>query len=402
MALANSNQAIGAVTRLLIDHLNRRTSYPINSGRPEDSASVQVRTLNLFLYETPFDASLRNHPLAAGRPPPLWLTLKYLLTGFDESGSSDTAIAHDVLGQGLAALQELSFLGLDNAVAPAVRSALEDNPEPLKLTFDECNVDLINKLTQASDDEYRLSVAFQVRPVMIVPAERPSFNLLVGVNYTTTPLSLSPAPVGLDILASLGPRLTGVSPERFAIDDEFELTGEDLHLANLSCFLGTAELGITSQRPDRLTVRVESALQSGTLLSAGEHPLLLRQLLPATGRTRASNTVLGRLLPTVITATPGVFTADAQAFLSGAVTITGFLLGRSDDSILVALQRDGTVAHLFDITLPVPAPGDPPETQQQLVLTIVSDAHVFAGTYRVLVVVNGQQARQSPSLVLAP
>ena len=32
MALANTNQAIGAVTRLLADHLNRRTNYPVNLG----------------------------------------------------------------------------------------------------------------------------------------------------------------------------------------------------------------------------------------------------------------------------------------------------------------------------------------------------------------------------------
>ena len=269
MALANTSQAIGAVTRLLVDHLNRRTNLPINVGRPEDSSGVNVPTLNIFLYETLFDPSLKNLPLAEGQVPPLWLTLKFLLTGFDGAGNSDSADAHDVLGQGMSALQELAFLGLDNAVALSVRGALEDNPEPLKLTFDECNVDLVNKITQASDDEFRLSIAFQVRPVMIVPPERPAFSLLVGVNYATTPVSLSPEPVGLDVLASLGPQLTAVEPSKFAIGDEFEITGNDLHLSNLQCYLGATELGITAQFPDRLRVRVETLLQSGTYLAAG-------------------------------------------------------------------------------------------------------------------------------------
>src|SRR5882757_6504671 len=101
MALANTTQAIGAVTRLLTDHLNRRTSLPVAVGRPEDAAGGQARTLNLFLYETHFDPSLKNHPLSEGQRPPLWLTLKYLLTGFDDTGASDNADAHDVLGQGL-------------------------------------------------------------------------------------------------------------------------------------------------------------------------------------------------------------------------------------------------------------------------------------------------------------
>jgi hypothetical protein len=402
MALANTSQAIGAVTRLLVDHLNRRTSLAISVGRPEDASGAAAPTLNLFLYETLFDPALKNRPLNGGQPPPLWLTLKYLLTGFDGTGNSDSADAHDVLGQGLSALQELAFLGLDNTVAPAVRSALEDNPEPLKLTFDECNVDLVNKITQASDDEYRLSAAFQVRPVMIVPPERPAFNLLVGVNYITTPVSLSSAPVGLDVLASLGPQLTAVEPAKFAIGDTFEITGHNLNAANLQCYLGPVELGIIAQHPHHLRVRVESLLESGTYLSAGEHPLVVRQFLPATGRSRASNTLLGRLLPTLAGATTGPVTVDGSGHISASVTIDGFLLGRNEDAILVGLYRDGAVAHLFDIVKPLPAPGDPPDAQQQLTLAITAAARVLPAAYQLIVIVNGQQARQSPAIALVP
>jgi hypothetical protein len=402
MALANTSQAIGAVTRLIVDHLNRRTALAINVGRPEDSAGGNVPTLNLFLYETLFDPSLKNHALAEGQPPPLWLTLKYLLTGFDGAGNSDSADAHDVLGQGLSALQELTFLGLDNTVAPSVRNALEDNPERLKLTFDECNVDLVNKITQASDDEYRLSVAFQVRPVMIVPPERPAFGLLVGVNYATTPVTLSSDPVGLDVLASLGPQLTAVDPVKFAIGDTFDLTGNDLNVANLQCYLGAFELGITAQFPDRLTARVETLLQSGTYLSAGEHPLVVKQFLPGTGRSRASNIVVGRLLPTVTSAATGPVAVDLDGHVTTVVTLNGFLLGKNEDAILVGLFRAGAVAHLFDVVKPLPAPGDPPDNQQQLTLSIAPAARVFAGSYQLIVIVNGQQARQSPTVALVP
>jgi hypothetical protein len=400
MALANTSQAIGAVTRLIVDHLSRRTALPVNVGRPEDAANGNISTLNIFLYETLFDSGLKNYPLVDGQSPPLWLTLKYLLTSFDAAGHSDTADAHDVLGQGAGALQELAFIGLDGAVANGVRSALEDNPEALKITFDECNVDLINKLTQASDDEYRVSLAFQVRPVMIVPPDRPSFNLLVGVNYTTTPITLSADPVGLDVLASLGPRLKAITPTKVAIGEELEIRGEDLHLSNLECHLGPVELGIVAQWPDRLRARVETLLRSGTYISAGEHPLVLKQFLPETGRYRASNTLVAGLLPTLTSAAVGPVAVNPSNHVSTTITIDGFLLGRNEDSILVALYRDGAVAHLFDITKPVPLPADPPDNQQQLQLTIITTAQVIAGSYQLIVVTNGQQARQSPTVTL--
>lgn len=400
MALAATSNAIGAVTRLLVDHLNRRTAMSISVGRPEDAAGGNAPSLNLFLYETAFDPSLKNQPLVDGQAPPLWMTLKYLLTGFDGTGASDTADAHDVLGQGLSALQELAFLGLDSAVATTVRSALEDNPEPLKLTFDECNVDLLNKITQTSDDEYRISVAFQVRPVMIVPPERPGFSLLVGVDSTTIPPSFTASPIGVDVLGSMGPQLTKLDPAKFSIGDEFEVQGNELHLSNLQAFLGPVELGITAQFPDRLNVRVETLLQAGIYISAGEHPLVIKQFMPATGRSRASNIVIGRLLPTVTSASTGPVTIDGFGNVSATVTINGFLLGRNEDAILVALFRNGTVQHLFDIVKPLPLPGDPPDTQQQLTLAIAASARVPTGVYQVILIVNGQQAPQSPAVAL--
>ena len=101
MALLDSNRSIGAVTRLLLDHLDRRTGHTITAGRAEEAAGGNARTLNLFLYETVFDAHLKNVTLVEGRSPPLWLTLKYLLTAFDQTGDSDTPDAHEVLGQGM-------------------------------------------------------------------------------------------------------------------------------------------------------------------------------------------------------------------------------------------------------------------------------------------------------------
>ena len=100
MALADSGRAIGAVTRLLRDHLIRR-GFEVSVGKPEKAAETNTAAkVNLFLYETSFDPSLRNLSLRDGEPPPMWLVLKYLLTSFDDREESDSAAAHELLGQG--------------------------------------------------------------------------------------------------------------------------------------------------------------------------------------------------------------------------------------------------------------------------------------------------------------
>src|SRR5262249_51321263 len=142
MALADSGRAIGAATRLLRDHLIRR-GFLVSVGRPEEAAQSDTsEKLNLFLYEMSFDAAMRNLALNVGDAPPLWLVLKYLLTAFDSSEESDSASAHELLGRGMSALQDLAYLQLDPPVDAQVRLALEHNPEPLKITFDESGVDL--------------------------------------------------------------------------------------------------------------------------------------------------------------------------------------------------------------------------------------------------------------------
>jgi len=404
MALADSGRAIGAVTRLLREHLVRR-GFAVSIGKPEDAADTNTTAkLNLFLYETTFDASLRNVSLQYSQPP-LWLALKYLLTAFDDGESSDSADAHELLGRGLSALHELNFLALDAAVATDVRLALENNPEPLKITFDETPPDLISKIMQGTDEKFRLSTAFQVRPVMIVPNEPPKFSLLVGVDYTAVPPAvIGREGVGLAVLASLGPRLDRVDPSSFEVDDTITIVGEDLHLSNLECWLGAAQLSIVGQKADRLTVRVEGAQPSdmpegpiagGGLISAGEHPLVVRQLMP-NRRYRSSNIVVGKLHPTV----------DA-AGLDGAgmLTIDGALLGTWNDDVIVAALQDGAIVRVFETGLqPPPPPANltvvPSSDQHSLTIAGVGST-LAAGTYQVAVRVNGQQARLSPSITVS-
>ncbi|MDE3737767.1 Pvc16 family protein [Pseudomonas resinovorans] len=388
MALADSGKAIGAVTRLLQDHLIRR-GFDVSIGKPEDAANVNSNEkLNLFLYETAFDPQLRNLSLRDGEPPPLWLVLKFLLTAFDIGESSDTAAAHDLLGQGMAALHELGFLPLDSLVATDVRLALENNPEPLKLSFDESGADLLAKTMQGAEERYRLSVAFQVRPVMIVPASLPRGALLVGVDYSTSPETLiGREGVQVAVMPSMGARLDRVEPARFEAGATLTLYGEDLNPSNLEVLLGNIPLTVLERQPQRLVVSAEGSpgtpIASGTSLSAGEMPLVVRRRLSPT-RTRSSNLLAARLLPTL----------DSAALVAGDLHLQGTLLGTDSDDLMVLFYResDGVTVHLFDeVSTAV--------DQQSLVIAGAAAA-VPAGSYRVILRVNNQQAKASPRVVV--
>src|SRR5439155_4421620 len=212
MALLNTSKAIGAVTRTLRERLTTALGNSVDLvtvGRPEPGAQVsQVSRLNLFLYELHVDEFLRNESLDDGQPPPLWLVLHYLVTAFDSAGESDNEDAHEILGAGMRALHAMNFL------QPTVGTTdpLRENPNHLKVTFDNAGVELLSKLMQGPDMKYRCSTAFQVRPVLIAPAEPPSYSQLVGINYQAGGIVIGEKGIHIDVVPSLGATLTSVTP----------------------------------------------------------------------------------------------------------------------------------------------------------------------------------------------
>ena len=122
-------------------------------------------------------------------------------------------------------------------------------------------------------------------------------------------------------------------------------------------------------------------IAAGGAISAGEHPLLVRRRLSAT-RTRSSNLLTARLLPTVSSAN----------IAAGDLVMTGLLLGTDADDVVVAFYQEGRTVRLFDV---VTTSAD----QQTLTVPGVAGA-VPAGTYRAILRVNNQQARSSPTVML--
>ena len=399
MALADTSRAIGAITDAISQRLNTKTGLPVTIGRPEPSPSAAVDRLNLFLYEITFDANLKNVPLDDGQRPPLWLVLRYLLTAFDDDGkTSDTVGAFQNLGQGIRALQELAVFPLTPGLPTTIVKALSDSPEEIKITFDDASTDLLSKVMQGTDEKYRVSVAFQVRPVMIAPSEAPSYSLLVGVDYSAgPPATIGEAGIHIPVLPSMGPMLDEISPEAFTPGSTVTITGTDLHLANLSVKLGPVNLPVTMQRPDRLRFVVREDLVNGSTISAGTLPITVGQLLP-TGRTRSSNTLIGTLRHVVSTTSlAGAVQTVAVApppvgWKFATIDLTGTLLGTDDDDCYLALFKDGAAVRLFD-ALTDTSPPNAPQTARRFVMQ-KADA-VPPGRYLVVYRVNGVQALQS-------
>jgi hypothetical protein len=345
------------------------------------------------------------------------MVLKYLLTAFDDDGTtSDSIRAHDYLGVAIGALQEFSFLPMTPPLTSVPHiNALKDNPEDLKITFDEAPLDLLAKAMQGSVEKYRLSIAFQVRPVLIAPAEVPSYSQLVGVDYTTTPATLvGEKDIHVAAIPSLGPTITKIQPDSCQLGDTVSILGTDLHLSNLSVSFGPVMLPVTMQQPDRLQFVVRTDIANGSTISAGSLPISVSQLLPS-GRRRSSNLLVASLRPTFDTTVSAVTTITAiethpppEGWKFATVDLTGELLGKNDDDdFYLALFKDGVTVKIFEndpsVTDPLghlrdTSPAGAPQTAKQLVM--LKPDSVPPGKYLVLYRVNSQQALRGPEIDL--
>lgn len=376
MPLSSTPEAIGAVSEALRSQIQLRSSVLTTVSRPEVAASNAdaAPKLNLFLYQIDFDPYLKNHSLDEGQPAPLWLVLRYLITAYDAGNDSDTVAAHRLLGRGLTSLQEMNFL---SPVVPA----LADNPEPLKLSFDSSDVELLSKVMQGSEEKYRISAAFQVRPILIAPDVPPSYALPV---LTVGP----PGKEGVVVIPSMGPRLKEIIPSQFEGDATIEFVGDDIGGMIETAFVGTMELPVISAREGAVRIKIPEVPN----ISAGYHPAVVARRLPS-GRQQTSNPLFVRLQPSLLSAVRGPLTANGTDFF-GDVTLSGERLGGPDDSIFVAFYRNGIVVLNLEVT----------GTALQTSLTAsVSSANALpAGTYYLILRVNGAQATLTPTVEWIP
>jgi len=406
MALADTSRAIGAVSAALKARIDTISGINVSVGRPSETVSGQPH-LNLFLYEISFDPYLKNTPLNEGEKPPLWMVLKYLLTAFEAPEESDSEKAHEHMGAALRAVITDDLLKLDGLTGPII-DALDPNPSPLHVSFDESPSDLVAKLMQGPDDKVRLSACFQVRPVMIASAAPGDYSLLVGIDYTKMPVApdtfvSTPKPVGVDVIPSMGSFISEIEPTGFEVGETVAIRGTDLHLANLSVMLGPVELPVTMQQPDELRFHVDPAIIAASGISAGSHPVTVVMTLPATGKKRKSNTVIGNLVPTLNTVAVSAPFNDPPVGPPTPVSrrqidITGAALGNEGDDIILAFYKDGDVRVMLDGF--VEGSGSLPDQTKRELKYDPTNA-VPLGDYILILLVNGQRAPQSPAVTVA-
>jgi Pvc16 N-terminal domain len=412
MNISESGRAIASVTELIKNHILNEWQIPpkpdVTIGRPETTGTTPSPDgrLNLFLYELRIDPFLRNRSLGPARLPPVWLIAKYILTAFDEKGESDTSNALKYLGEGIRLLDLLKMIP-----TPPLPE-LDQNPETLKLTIEDVGVEVLSRLMQGPDQRYRSSVGFEVKPLMVASAEVPSYSLLVGIDYTKTPvIEIREEGIRIDIDSlSTRPSISKIVPQKFEIEDTFILNGKNLDASDLFAYLDSFKLRIDIQKRDSLKCVVSLSDIEEKSIMAGNHAIYLVQNLTSV-RRRTSNTVIGSLIPKVDSATTNALVkvhdpdaATGKELITGNIDVVGNLLGRKNadvvvDDVVVGLYKNGETTNVltkFEIP-PVPLPG-PPQHSVRLPIDIKDD--VVAGTYRIIYTVNGQQAKNSPEVIL--
>jgi hypothetical protein len=383
MSLAASSEAIGAVSELLKVRLASGTGISsVVVGRPEDAskgaAAAGGSSYNIFLYRISLDANLRNRPLDAGQSPPVWLTLHYLLTAFD-GPESDSPLAHRLLSRGMVALNAMSVIRPD-----AANTALASNPGPLHLSFDEADVELLSKIMQGSDEKYRVSAAFQVRPVMLASTDAPA-AYAPPVKTIGQPLPAPRMYEGVTVLPSMGAQVKEIEPERFTAGETIVLRGTDLAGYD-QIFVGASGYPATTTADGGLSTVIPVA----DTISAGTYPVCVARTLPD-GHSLSSSAVAGHLLPRVTAVGLAGPLTPVMGKLSGTFTVNGTQLGGPDSAIYAALYLNGKSQLLLE-----PQAGGTSTT----LTFVVSDAHALPAdpAYRVIVRVNGEQALDSPVL----
>ena len=381
MSLTASKEAIGAVSELLKTQLALKTGInAVTVGRPEEAskAASTGSSFNLFLYQVGIDGNLRNRPLDAGQAPPVWLVLYYLLTAFD-GAESDSINAHKLLGRGIVALNSMNML------RPAVSNAsLNSNPDPLRITFDEADVELLSRIMQGSEEKYRISAAFQLRPVMLAATDTPPAYALP---VKTIGKSL-PAPrmyEGVTVLPSMGPQVAAIEPERFTAGQAIVMSGTDLAGYD-QILVGASSYPATATADGSLVATIPPA----DTISAGTYPVCVARTLPD-GHRLSSNAMAGHLLPLVSAVNLAAPLTSVMGKLFGSFVVQGSQLGGPDAAIYAALYLHGQAQLLLE-----PQPGGSATT-----LTFeVSDRQALPPdpNYLVILRVNGEQALDAPVL----
>jgi hypothetical protein len=196
------------------------TTQPPDLARTD---AVTANQLNLFLYRAAVNPAWSNLSVpgrvAPGEdaPPPLALTLSYLLTAYGRDNDARRPFSHLLLGRAMGVLHDNPIL----AAAPPAEAGLRRNIPPIRLTLQPLSLDDISKLWSGFQTHYRLSVAYEASVVLIEsarPVRTPPPALRLGLRSDALPGGAMPlldrphaaqSPQSGDLVVLMGSGLLG-------------------------------------------------------------------------------------------------------------------------------------------------------------------------------------------------
>jgi len=178
---------IGIVSELLKNLLQEDftaifsgSSFSVGSVRlasPKEMEGTENAALSLFLYQITENGHMRNQPMeridsAMFRFPPLFLNCYYLLTPYGSKESEEFAgfDEHTILGRAMQVLHDNG--SLEGPVLSALLTAsgygdYSDRLKQVRIILNSISLDDLTKIWGSLDTTMRLSVAYEVRVLMI-------------------------------------------------------------------------------------------------------------------------------------------------------------------------------------------------------------------------------------------
>src|SRR5580698_1532106 len=215
MSYTAINRVTQGLRMLLYNQLVRMSSGAVVTLLPPGDSLPEVSGVNLYLYRVIESPYTRNQPwpgdriTAPSNHPPLGLQLFYLLTPLgavpSESSFNEGDDAHTMLGIAMSTLYENPILNQVHLPALPASGTLNATPgfdadsafpadilnsyEQLKAVLLPTSVDELSKIWATINQPYRLSVAYEISLVEIVPTAPPPVNAgivaTIGLNVIT-------------------------------------------------------------------------------------------------------------------------------------------------------------------------------------------------------------------------
>jgi len=169
MSADGSIAVVTTALRARLDRgLNAALAGTLVTCRPPDRARIQAsgNQVNLYLFQATLNTAWRNVAVD-GAAAPLGLNLYYLLSVYGANDDDPDPVGHQLLGAAMRLLHDEPVLSVDELDASASGHATHAQPERIRITPHPMSVEELTKLWTIFQTPYRLSVAYEVSPVLI-------------------------------------------------------------------------------------------------------------------------------------------------------------------------------------------------------------------------------------------